>query len=106
MVISITDSGEFWAKFSNDLFVKAIAHSNPTLKLVRNKFHKKTLSPSCLEVFILFELSLNPSQLAGLWMSKYGYTNNLDTETEAQKQALNKIDDLIEYLDEILIKEE
>ena len=46
-----------------------------------------------------FELSLIPSQLAGLWMSKYGYTNKLDTETEAQKQALNKIDDLIEAID-------
>lgn len=46
-----------------------------------------------------FELQVIPSQLAGLWMSKYGYTtkveNNLSGSLGAEK---TKLDDIIQQL--------
>lgn len=46
-----------------------------------------------------FELQVIPSQLAGLWMSKYGYTtkveNNLSGGLDTEK---SKLDDLIEQM--------
>lgn len=46
-----------------------------------------------------FELQMIPSQLAGLWMSKYGYTtkveNNLSGSLDTEK---TKLDDLIKQM--------
>lgn len=46
-----------------------------------------------------FELQIIPSQLAGLWMSKYGYTtkveNNLSGGLNTEK---TKLDDLLEQM--------
>ncbi|WP_320959348.1 terminase small subunit [Hungatella effluvii] len=46
-----------------------------------------------------FELQVIPSQLAGLWMSKYGYTtkveNNLSGGLDTEK---SKLDDLIDQM--------
>lgn len=46
-----------------------------------------------------FELQVIPSQLAGLWMSKYGYTtkveNNLSGSLDTEK---TKMDDIIQQL--------
>lgn len=43
-----------------------------------------------------FELGIVPSQLAGLWMSKYGYTTRQDTNlTGALDVEKSKLDDLI-----------
>lgn len=40
-----------------------------------------------------FELQMIPSQLAGLWMSKHGYTTKADTSTEV-KTRVTIVDDL------------
>lgn len=46
-----------------------------------------------------FELQMIPSQLAGLWMSKYGYTtkveNNLSGSLDSEK---TKLDDLLQQM--------
>lgn len=46
-----------------------------------------------------FELQMIPSQLAGLWMSKYGYTtkveNNLSGSLDTEK---TKLDDLLQQM--------
>ena len=43
-----------------------------------------------------FELQIIPSQLAGLWMSKYGYTTKLDTEVNGKVEVeKTKLDDII-----------
>ena len=40
-----------------------------------------------------FELQMIPSQLAGLWMSNYGYTTKADTKTEIKNKVVI-VDDL------------
>lgn len=46
-----------------------------------------------------FELQVIPSQLAGLWMSKYGYTTKVEQKTDVNLQAeKTKLDDLIQQL--------
>ena len=47
-----------------------------------------------------FELSVIPSQLAGLWMSKYGYTSKADTEADVKNAALEKLDKILEGIDD------
>lgn len=43
-----------------------------------------------------FELQIIPSQLAGLWMSKYGYTTKLDTDVKGKVEVeKTKLDDII-----------
>lgn len=38
-----------------------------------------------------FELQIIPSQLAGLWMSKYGYSNKTETDIEEQRARIEQI---------------
>lgn len=46
-----------------------------------------------------FELGVIPSQLAGLWMSKYGYTTKQDTNISGTLDLeKSKLDDLIEQM--------
>lgn len=46
-----------------------------------------------------FELSIIPSQLAGLWMSKYGYTTRQDTSINGTLDLeKSKLDDLLEQM--------
>lgn len=46
-----------------------------------------------------FELGIIPSQLAGLWMSKYGYTTKTDTNLTGNLELeKSKLDDLIEQM--------
>lgn len=46
-----------------------------------------------------FELQVIPSQLAGLWMSKYGYTTKQDTNISGSLEVeKSKLDDLIEQM--------
>ncbi len=46
-----------------------------------------------------FELGIIPSQLAGLWMSKYGYTTKTDTNLTGNLEIeKSKLDDLIEQM--------
>lgn len=46
-----------------------------------------------------FELQVIPSQLAGLWMSKYGYTTRQDTNISgALDLEKSKLDDLLEQM--------
>lgn len=46
-----------------------------------------------------FELGIIPSQLAGLWMSKYGYTTKQDTNINGSLDLeKSKLDDLIEQM--------
>ncbi len=46
-----------------------------------------------------FELGIIPSQLAGLWMSKYGYTTRQDTNISgALDLEKSKLDDLLEQM--------
>lgn len=46
-----------------------------------------------------FELGIIPSQLAGLWMSKYGYTTKQDTNVSGKVDVeKTKLDDLIEQM--------
>ncbi len=46
-----------------------------------------------------FELQVIPSQLAGLWMSKYGYTTKQDTNLTGNLDVeKSKLDDLIEQM--------
>lgn len=47
-----------------------------------------------------FELSVIPSQLAGLWMSKYGYTSKVDTDADVKNAALEKLDKILEGIDD------
>ena len=39
-----------------------------------------------------FELGVIPSQLAGLWMSRHGYTNKVDTSVDADMNLNINID--------------
>lgn len=46
-----------------------------------------------------FELQIIPSQLAGLWMSKYGYTTKQDTNVSGSLDIeKSKLDDLIQQM--------
>ena len=46
-----------------------------------------------------FELQVIPSQLAGLWMSKYGYTTKQDTNVSGNLDIeKSKLDDLLEQM--------
>jgi hypothetical protein len=46
-----------------------------------------------------FELGIIPSQLAGLWMSKYGYTTKQDTSISGTLDIeKSKLDDLLEQM--------
>ncbi|MDO4327114.1 MAG: terminase small subunit [bacterium] len=46
-----------------------------------------------------FELQLIPSQLAGLWMSKYGYTTKTESNvTGILDQEKSKLDDLLQQM--------
>lgn len=46
-----------------------------------------------------FELQVIPSQLAGLWMSKYGYSTKQDTNLSASlSEEKTKLDNIIEQL--------
>lgn len=45
-----------------------------------------------------FELQVIPSQLAGLWMSNYGYTTKADTNIYSLDAEKNKLDDLIKQM--------
>lgn len=46
-----------------------------------------------------FELQIIPSQLAGLWMSKYGYTTKQDTNVSGSLETeKSKLDDVINQL--------
>lgn len=46
-----------------------------------------------------FELQVIPAQLAGLWMSKYGYTTKQDTSISGSLDLeKSKLDDLIEQM--------
>ena len=46
-----------------------------------------------------FELQVIPSQLAGLWMSKYGYSTRQDTNVSASlADEKTKLDNIIEQL--------
>lgn len=46
-----------------------------------------------------FELQMIPSQLAGLWMSKYGYTTKQDTNISGSLDTeRTKLDDLIQQM--------
>lgn len=46
-----------------------------------------------------FELQVIPSQLAGLWMSKYGYTTKQDTNVSGSLDIeKSKLDDLIQQM--------
>ena len=47
-----------------------------------------------------FELSVIPAQLAALWMSKYGYTSKVDTEADVKNAALEKLDKILEGIDD------
>lgn len=47
-----------------------------------------------------FELGIIPSQLAGLWMSKYGYSTKTETNLSGTLNAeITKLDKLVEQLD-------
>ena len=41
-----------------------------------------------------FELSMIPTQLAGLWMSKHGYTTKVDADTKVTGTQVVIVDDL------------
>lgn len=46
-----------------------------------------------------FELQVIPSQLAGLWMSKYGYTTKVENNVSATLETeQTKLDDLIKQM--------
>lgn len=45
-----------------------------------------------------FELQLIPSQLAGLWMSKYGYSTKTENNISTVDAEKNKLDDLIKQI--------
>lgn len=46
-----------------------------------------------------FELSIIPSQLAGLWMSKYGYTTKTDTNVSGDLTIeQTKLDGIIKQM--------
>ena len=46
-----------------------------------------------------FELQVIPAQLAGLWMSKYGYTTKQDTSVSGSLDLeKSKLDDLIRQM--------
>lgn len=48
-----------------------------------------------------FELGIIPSQLAGLWMSKHGYTTKTETNLSGTLNTeITKLDKLIEQLDD------
>lgn len=45
-----------------------------------------------------FELQLIPSQLAGLWMSKYGYTTKQEANISGIPEEKDKLDDILEQM--------
>lgn len=47
-----------------------------------------------------FELQVIPSQLAGLWMSKYGYTTKVENNVTGLQDEMSKLDNLLEQIGE------
>lgn len=45
-----------------------------------------------------FELQIIPSQLAGLWMSKYGYTTKVENNVSGLQGEMSKLDDLLKQV--------
>lgn len=45
-----------------------------------------------------FELQIIPSQLAGLWMSKYGYTTKVENNVSGMQDEMSKLDDLLKQV--------
>lgn len=45
-----------------------------------------------------FELQIIPSQLAGLWMSKYGYTTKVENNVYGLQEEMSKLDDLLKQV--------
>lgn len=45
-----------------------------------------------------FELQIIPSQLAGLWMSKYGYTTKVENNVSGLQDEMSKLDDLLKQV--------
>ena len=45
-----------------------------------------------------FELQIIPSQLAGLWMSKYGYTTKIENNVSGLQEEKSKLDDLLKQV--------
>lgn len=45
-----------------------------------------------------FELQVIPSQLAGLWMSKYGYTTKVENEVTGLDGEMSKLDELLKQV--------
>lgn len=47
-----------------------------------------------------FELQVIPSQLAGLWMSKYGYTTKVESSVTGLENEKSKLDNLLKQIGE------
>lgn len=47
-----------------------------------------------------FELQVIPPQLAGLWMSKYGYTTKVENNVTGLQEEQSKLDDLLKQIGE------
>lgn len=47
-----------------------------------------------------FELGVIPSQLAGLWMSNYGYSTKTDTAISGLEKEKSKLDDILKQVRE------
>lgn len=45
-----------------------------------------------------FELQIIPSQLAGLWMSNYGYTTKVENNVSGLQEEKSKLDDLLKQV--------
>lgn len=45
-----------------------------------------------------FELQIIPSQLAGLWMSNYGYTTKVENNVSGMQEEMSKLDDLLKQV--------
>lgn len=48
-----------------------------------------------------FELGVVPSQLAGLWMSNYGYSTKTDVSNLADEKKAQKLDNIASILDQM-----
>ena len=47
-----------------------------------------------------FELGVIPSQLAGLWMSRHGYTTKVENNISGLQDEMSKLDDLLKQVGE------
>lgn len=47
-----------------------------------------------------FEMQVIPSQLAGLWMSKFGYTTKVENNVSGLQGEMSKLDALLEQIGE------